>query len=94
MKGNFEMVKLLVDSGADLFALNEGDSAVTTARRAGQDQICDCLGSLMQGLQSQDPKIWVRLKPITKTGLLLALKSVRLNLAELVRFPRLCSLAL
>jgi ankyrin repeat protein len=44
MKGNFEMVKLLVDSGADLFALNEGDSPVTTAGRAGQDQSCDFLG--------------------------------------------------
>ena len=60
MKGNFEMVKLLVDSGADLFAFNEGDSPFTTARRAGQDQICDFLGPLMQKVQSGDPKIWVR----------------------------------
>jgi ankyrin repeat protein len=60
MKGNVEMVKLLLDNGADLFALSEGDAPATTARLAGHDQIWELLTSLMKQVQSQDPKIWVR----------------------------------
>lgn len=60
MKGNMEMVKLLVDSGADLFAMSEGDAPFTTARRWGFDSICDFLAPLMKQAQSLDPKIWVR----------------------------------
>ncbi len=60
MKGNLEMVKLLVSRGANLFALNEGEPPFTTARRAGQDQICDFLAPLMEQAQSGDPKIWLR----------------------------------
>jgi ankyrin repeat protein len=41
MKGNIEMVKLLIDSGADLFAMNEGDIPFTSARLAEHDAICD-----------------------------------------------------
>ncbi len=36
MRGNLEMVKLLVNRGADLFALNEGVPPFTIAREAGQ----------------------------------------------------------
>src|SRR5438876_2450090 len=43
MYGNMEMVKLLVDKGADLFALSEGDPPFTSARRAKQDHICEYL---------------------------------------------------
>jgi ankyrin repeat protein len=57
MKGNLEMVKLLVNKGADLFALNEGVPPFTTARLAGEDEICEFLGPLMEQLQSRDPKI-------------------------------------
>ena len=33
MKGNMEMVKLLIENGADLFAQSDGDLPFTTARR-------------------------------------------------------------
>jgi ankyrin repeat protein len=60
MGGNKEMVQLLIDHGADLFALSEGDAPFTCARLAKQDHICDMLGSLMGSQQSKDPKVWVR----------------------------------
>jgi ankyrin repeat protein len=60
MQGNVEMVKLLVDKGANMFALSEGDAPFATARLAGHDQICDLLAPLMEEAQSLDPKIWVR----------------------------------
>jgi ankyrin repeat protein len=60
MQGNFEMVKLLVSKGADLFALSEGVPPFTTAREARQDQICDFLAPLMKQARSGDPKIWLR----------------------------------
>ena len=60
MMGNVEMVKLLIDSGANLFALSGGDTPFATARLAGHDQICDLLAPLMKQAQSLDPKIWIR----------------------------------
>jgi ankyrin repeat protein len=60
MQGNVEMVKLLVDKGANMFALSEGDAPFATARLAGHDQICDLLAPLMEQVQSLDPEIWVR----------------------------------
>ena len=62
MKGNLAMVTLLVNAGADLFALSEGVPPFTTARLAGQDQICEFLGPLMRQAQLQDPKIRVKSK--------------------------------
>lgn len=60
MQGTLEMVKLLVNSGADLFALSEGEPPFTTARVRGQNQICDFLAPLMKHAQSGDTKIWLR----------------------------------
>lgn len=60
MQGNAEMVQFLVDRGADLFALSEGDVPFTSARLHGHDEICDLLGLLMKQVQSQDSKIWIR----------------------------------
>jgi ankyrin repeat protein len=60
MQGNAEMVKLLIEKGADLFALSEGDAPFATARLAGHDQICNLLDPLMKQAQSLDPKTWVR----------------------------------
>jgi ankyrin repeat protein len=60
MKGNMEMVNLLIDKGADVFALSEGYPPFTTARLANQDHICDMLAPVMTRVQSQDSKIWVR----------------------------------
>jgi uncharacterized protein len=59
MQGNAEMVKLLIEKGADLFALSEGDAPFATARLA-HDQICNLLDPLMKQAQSLDPKTWVR----------------------------------
>ncbi|MFZ0521971.1 MAG: ankyrin repeat domain-containing protein [Candidatus Acidiferrales bacterium] len=60
MRGNVEMVRLLIDKGANMFSLSEGDAPLATARLAGHDEICDLLGPLMQQAQSRDPMIWVR----------------------------------
>jgi len=60
MWGNPEMVNLLIENGADLFALSEGDPPFTTARLSKQDRICDLLKPVMSRLQSQDPKVWIR----------------------------------
>ncbi len=60
MKGNVEMVKLLIDRGADIFAFSEGDTPFAVARHGGQDEICDLLAPLMKKTQSLDPAIWVR----------------------------------
>lgn len=57
MQGNMEMVRLLVEHGADLFALSEGESAFSTARERGHDHICDFL---MTQAQDADPKIRIR----------------------------------
>ncbi len=60
MKGNLKMVKLLVEAGADLFALDEGMPPFTAARLAGHDQICDLLGPLMERAQSGDRNMWLK----------------------------------
>jgi ankyrin repeat protein len=57
MKGNLDMVKLLVSKGANLFALSEGEPPFTTARVAGKDAICDFLAPLMKQAESRDPDI-------------------------------------
>lgn len=60
MQGNAKMVQLLIESGADLFALSEGDSPFATARLSGHDNICELLAPLMEQAQKQDPSVWVR----------------------------------
>jgi hypothetical protein len=54
------MVKLLVASAADLFALSEGDAPFTTARLGGHDAICELLAPMMEDAQKSDPNVWVR----------------------------------
>ncbi len=60
MIGNREIVRALVEAGADLFALTEGDSPFTVARLSGNDDICDYLSDEMKKRQDRDPKMWVR----------------------------------
>ena len=60
MAGNVEIVKLLLENGADLFAMSEGDTPFSAARLASDDDIWDLLGPLMEEVSSQDPKVWVR----------------------------------
>lgn len=58
--GNMEIVKALLEAGADLFALTEGNPPFTLARFGGHDQICDYLTGEMKKRQAEDPKIWIR----------------------------------
>jgi len=55
-----QMVKLLIEHGADLFVLSEGDSPFATARLAGHDEICEFLARLMKKAKESDPNIWLR----------------------------------
>jgi uncharacterized protein len=60
MKGNIGMVQLLLQHGADPFAMSEGDIPLATARLSGYDQICEILAVSMNEKQAADPKIWIR----------------------------------
>jgi ankyrin repeat protein len=60
MQGNAEMVRLMIDSGADVFALSEGDAPFATARLSGQDAICELLAPFIEDAQKRDPNVWVR----------------------------------
>ncbi len=53
------MVRLLTGSGADVFALSEGDTPFATARLGGHD-VCELLGPLMEEAQKRDSNVWVR----------------------------------
>jgi len=54
------MVKLLIQRGADMFALSEGYPPITSARLAGHDGICELMVPLMEKVREQDPKAWIR----------------------------------
>jgi ankyrin repeat protein len=60
MKGDAEMVQLLIANGADMFALSEGFSPFTKARICGHDNICELLAPLMREAQKHDPEVWAR----------------------------------
>jgi len=45
--GHYDIVRLLLDSGANPFARTEGDLPFTTARLNGNDEICDLLSKYM-----------------------------------------------
>jgi ankyrin repeat protein len=60
MQGDLEIVRLLIENGANLFAISEGDTPFASARLAGHDHVCDFLEPLLKQVQSQDPHIWVR----------------------------------
>lgn len=59
-QGSMEMVKLLVEAGADVFALSEGSPPFTLARSQKHDHLCDYLAPVMASKQKEDPNIWVR----------------------------------
>ena len=60
MGGSLEIVRLLVEHGADLFALTEGHPPFTTARLANHDRICDYLAEDMERRQREDPEVHTR----------------------------------
>jgi len=60
MCGSLEIVRLLVEHGADLFALTEGHPPFSTARLANNDHICDFLAGEMKKKQAEDPAVWIR----------------------------------
>jgi hypothetical protein len=55
------MVLLLIESGADVLALTEGDTPFHLARLKGHTEICDLLKTVMTQKQ-QDPHAWTKLK--------------------------------
>ena len=59
-KTRTELVRALVERGADLFALTEGEPPFTLARYGKHDAICDYLGEEMRKRQDQDPAMWIR----------------------------------
>src|SRR5262249_37698894 len=60
MKGHMEMIQLLLENGADLFAQSDGDLPFTTARLGGFDHICDLLAPLMEKAREHEPQTWIR----------------------------------
>lgn len=56
---SLEFVKLLVEAGADVHALNEGVPPFTLARYQKKDDICDCLSQAMKASQSTSPE-WAK----------------------------------
>jgi len=60
MHGDLEMIRLLIENGADLFAKSAGDTPFASARLSMHDNICDFLRPLMMQAQAQDPKIRTR----------------------------------
>ncbi len=55
-----KFVRLLVESGADLYALTEGDPAFTLARYSKKDDICDYLGEVMKDVHTKDRAAWAK----------------------------------
>jgi ankyrin repeat protein len=60
--GNADMVMLLLQHGADLYARREGDTPFSVARLCGHDALCDLLRPLMEQAQRKDPQVWVRVR--------------------------------
>jgi len=57
---DLRFVKLLVESGADVHALTEGDPPFTLARYSQNDDICNYLGAAMKKVQREDPAVWAK----------------------------------
>ncbi len=53
-------VELLVKSGADVYALTEGDLPFTLARYAGKEDVCEYLSTAMNNIQNTDSGVWAK----------------------------------
>ena len=60
--GHKDMIRLLVEHGADLYAQTEGDTPFGLARLTGHDDVCDLLRPLIREAQTRDPQVWVRVR--------------------------------
>jgi ankyrin repeat protein len=60
--GHRDMVLLLIESGADVHACDEGDTPFGLARLNGHDDICDLLGTAMEQKHQQDPHVVTKVK--------------------------------
>ncbi|POZ52027.1 ankyrin repeat domain-containing protein [Methylovulum psychrotolerans] len=60
--GKMQFVMLLVENGADLFALNEGYPPFTLARFSKNDAICDYLAIKMKEYQEKDATVYIKAK--------------------------------
>lgn len=59
-QGHPELVALLVENGADLFAQSEGDLPFTVARLSGNDPICDYLLPFMEKILDRDRHVYLK----------------------------------
>jgi ankyrin repeat protein len=60
--GHRDMVLFLIESGADVHALTEGDTPFRLARIKGHTEICDLLRAAMTQKQQEDPHVWTKVK--------------------------------
>ena len=60
MNGHSELVALLVECGADLFAMSEGDQPFATARLSRHDHICDYLLPFIEKALAQDRHLYIK----------------------------------
>jgi len=60
--GSKDMVLLLIEHGADLYAQTEGDLPFTVARLHERHDICELLRPLMDEAQKADPHVYVRVR--------------------------------
>ncbi len=59
-RGDMALVELLVENGADLFALDEGVPPFTLARYSNNDEICNYLAEKMKTIQGSDRSVWIK----------------------------------
>ena len=60
--GHRDMVLLLVESGADVHALTQGDTPFGLASMRRHTEICDFLRTVMKQKRQQDPHVWTKVK--------------------------------
>lgn len=60
--GHKDMVRLLVDHGADMYAATEGDTRFSLARLNGHDDICELLRPLLDRARADDPNVWINFR--------------------------------
>jgi ankyrin repeat protein len=58
--GDLQIVKLLVESGADVYALTEGYPPFTLARFSKKNDVCDYLSEEMKKAQSKNSAAWAK----------------------------------